>query len=134
VSVDDVRPTLTTLSYVQHLRGTAHAEPFPVALTAYWTAEKAYHESWRPVRDRMDPDHPWYPFVENWGGDEFRAFVDALTERLNQIANQVAPARRDEMTRTYQRTVRYEIAFWDMAYGQSGDEWLREEDPLEEPL
>jgi len=125
VSVEDVSRNLTTQSYIQHLIATAYREDYPVALAVYWAAEKAYHESWKQVEPGLDEDHPWYPFVQNWAGDEFGEFVEFLGTALEAAAAGAADDRIQQMNEHFRWTVRYEIAFWDMAYGRSGEEWIR---------
>lgn len=126
VDVEDVPRNLTTQSYVQHLMAAAYREDYPVALTVYWTAEKAYHEAWKHVEPALDEQHPWYPFVDNWAGDEFAGFVEMLTGFLDDVARGASEGQQDAMEEQFLWTVRYEVAFWDMAYGRPGDEWLSE--------
>lgn len=125
VSVEDVSRNLTTQSYIQHLMATAYREDYPVSLIVYWTAEKAYHESWKQVRPGVAEDHRWYPFVDNWAGDEFAEFVEALETMLNDVAESASDTQKQRMAEQFRWTLRYEIAFWDMAYGDSGEEWLK---------
>jgi thiaminase/transcriptional activator TenA len=125
VSVEDVSRNLTTQSYIQHLMATAYREDYPVALAVYWAAEKAYHESWKQVAPGLDEDHPWHPFVQNWAGDEFGEFVEFLGTALEAAAAGAADDRIQRLNEQFRWTVRYEIAFWDMAYGRSGEEWIR---------
>lgn len=124
VRLEDVSRNLTTQSYIQHLIATSYREDYPVILTVYWTAEQAYHESWRQVLGNLSESHRWYPFVENWGGDDFRQFVDQLRSFLDDQADHVTEKQRNRMETMFEWTVRYEIAFWDMAYGESGDQWI----------
>lgn len=124
ITVDNVSRNLTTQSYVQHLLATAYREDYPVILTVYWTAEQAYHESWKNVMQGLNDSHRWYPFVENWAGDDFAEFVGELKAFLDELAETVSEIQRRRMKAMFEWTVRYEIAFWDMAYGQSGDQWI----------
>lgn len=125
VEVEDVPRNLTTHSYVQFLFATAYREDYPVAFTAYWTAEKAYHESWKVVEADLDEGHPWYPLVNNWAGEDFAGFVDSLESTLNELHEETSESQRNRMEEIFLWTLRYEIAFWDMAYERSGDEWIR---------
>lgn len=125
VDVEDVPRNLTTQSYIQHLIATAYREDYPVALAVYWAAEKAYHESWKVVEPGYGEDHRWYPFVQNWAADEFAEFVDFLGTSLEDVAEEASDEQIEQMHEQFRWTVRYEIAFWDMAYGRSGEEWIR---------
>jgi thiaminase/transcriptional activator TenA len=124
VSVEDVSKNLTTQSYIQHLIATAYREDYPVALAVYWTAERAYHESWKQVDPALSEDHPWAPFVENWAGEQFAGFVNQLEQFLNDEADRASDDQLERMREGIEWTIRYEIAFWDMAYGETGDQWL----------
>jgi thiaminase/transcriptional activator TenA len=125
VSVEDVPRNLTTQSYIHFLLSVAEREDPPVAFTAYWAAERAYHESWKQVKQELSQEHKWYPFVENWGGEQFANFVSFLEETLNSLSKSASSDQKQRMEEIFTWVVRYEIAFWDMAYGRSGSEWLR---------
>ncbi len=120
VDLAHVRPSLVNHAYVQFLLATARGRPYCQSHTVYYVAEKAYHESWKVVRAGLDPSSPWQPFVENWSGEAFAGFVDGLEERQDRLAEEAGPADRREMARLFETTVRYEIAFWEMAYTGSG--------------
>lgn len=124
VDVSEVARNLTTQSYIQHLMASAYREDYPTALTVYWTAEKAYHESWKQVEPHLSEDHEWYPFVENWAGEAFAEFVEFLGGCLNEVSSDRNGQQKQHLLEQFQWTVRYEIAFWDMAYGEAGEEWL----------
>lgn len=120
VDLDGVRPSLVSHAYVHFLLATARGRPYAHAHTAYYVAEKAYHESWKVVREGLDPSSPWEPFVENWAGEDFAAFVADLEERQDRLAEEAGPGDRAAMEELFATTVRYEIAFWEMAYTGSG--------------
>lgn len=124
VDVADVPRNLTTQSYIQHLIATGYREDYPVSLTVYWAAEKAYHESWKQVEPAFPEDHDFYPFIQNWAGEAFEEFVNFLTDSLDNVAKNATKTKKSRMAEHFQLTVRYEIAFWDMAYGNAGDEWV----------
>ena len=121
VSIDDVEPGLTNHAYVQFLQSSAYRESFAAAFTVYWAAEKAYHESWKVVRPGLGDDHPWEPFVDNWAGEEFGQLVGFLESQVEALAERAGPHELDQMRRMFEMTVKYEIAFWEMAY--NGPSW-----------
>jgi thiaminase/transcriptional activator TenA len=120
VDLDGVSPSLVNHAYVQFLMATARGRSYPEGYTVLYAAEKAYHESWRVVDEGLDPDSPWRPFVANWAGEDFAGYVASLEEGLNDLVADVGPGRRASMDRLFELTVRYEIAFWEMAYTGSG--------------
>lgn len=119
--LDDVRPGLVNEGYVSYLLATGCREPYPVAFTAYYVAEKAYHDSWKVVADGLEASSPWWPLVRNWAGDDFGAFVQELESALDGLADRAGPSSRERMETTFVRTVRWEVAFWEMAL--RGPEW-----------
>lgn len=121
VELGDDRPSFTCHAYIQYLMATAYQDPYPEAFTVLYTAEKAYHESWKVVAEGLDPDSPWQPFVENWAGEEFAAYVDFLEEALNGLAADASDTERARMGEHFEHTTHYEIAFWEMAVG--GPTW-----------
>jgi thiaminase/transcriptional activator TenA len=121
VSVDDIEPGLTNHAYVQFLQAAAYREPFAAAFTVYWAAEKAYHESWKVVQPGIGDDHPWAPFVDNWAGEEFGQLVTFLEGQTEALADSASDAEFDRMAQMFEMTVKYEIAFWEMAY--RGPRW-----------
>lgn len=120
VDLEDVRPSLVNHAYVQFLLATARGGSYPEGCTVLYVAEKAYHESWRVVDEGLAADSPWRPFVENWAGDGFAGYVASLGEGLDGLAADAGAGLRERMAGLFELTVRYEIAFWEMAYTGSG--------------
>ncbi len=73
------------------------------------------------VRKGLDPDSPWSPFVDNWAGPEFSACVGYLQLEMDTLAKDAGPERLDRMVEAFETTVRYEVAFWEMA--MTGEDW-----------
>lgn len=120
VGLEDVEPGLVNHGYVQFLMATGHGRSYPEAFTVLYGAEKAYHESWKVVDEGLDPSSPWRPFVENWAGEEFAAYVDALEARLDELGAAAGPGTTSGMAELFELTVRWEIAFWEMARTGAG--------------
>lgn len=120
VELEGVRPGLVNHGYVQFLMATGHGRDYAEAFTVLYAAEKAYHESWRVVDEGLDPSSPWRPFVENWAGDAFADYVDALEGRIDELGASAGPSATAGMEELFELTVRWEIAFWEMAHGGAG--------------
>jgi thiaminase/transcriptional activator TenA len=73
------------------------------------------------VKQGIDLDSPWYPFVENWAGEEFAQYLAYLEAELDQLAEQAGPAERARMAELFELMVKYEIAFWEMA--ATSEDW-----------
>jgi thiaminase len=123
VDLGDVSPSLVNHAYIQFLLATASREAYPCGYTVFYVSEKAYHDSWRGVLEGIDRGSPWFPFVENWGGVAFAGYVAHLEHELNDLAAHAGSAERARMAELFELTVRYEIAFWEMAW--SGEGWPR---------
>jgi thiaminase (transcriptional activator TenA) len=115
VDLSAVRPTFINHAYMQFLMATAFGGSYAEAYTVFYAAERAYHDSWRVVKAGISPESKWYPFVENWGGDEFARYVAYLEAELDALASSAGQAERERMADAFELTTRYEIAFWEMA-------------------
>jgi len=113
--------SFTCHAYIQFLLNTAYQASYAEGYTVLYAAEKAYHDSWKVVKDGLSPNSPWYPFVENWAGEDFAAYVTYLEAELDRIAEGAGPDERGRMAALFELTTRYEIAFWEMA--ATGEGW-----------
>ncbi len=113
-------PSFTCHAYIQFLMATAYRASYAEAYTVLYAAEKAYHDSWKVVKEGLDELSPWYPFVENWAGEDFGQYVVYLEGELNTLAEAAGPAERDRMAELFEMTTKYEIAFWEMAVTGGG--------------
>jgi thiaminase/transcriptional activator TenA len=121
VELDVAEPAFICHAYIQFLLATAHARPYAEAYTVLYVAEKAYHESWRVVQAKIDPGSRWLPFVENWAGEAFASYVAYLEQELDRLASSASAEEQARMADLFELTVRYEIAFWELA--MTGMEW-----------
>ena len=121
VEIKGTQPSFTTHAYIQFLLATAQNASYEEAYTVLYATEKAYHDSWRMVREGLDRASPWWPFVENWAGPEFGAYVAYLQVELDKLAHEAGPDRLHRMVEAFETTVRYEVAFWEMA--MTGEGW-----------
>jgi thiaminase (transcriptional activator TenA) len=113
-------PSFTCDAYVQFLMATAYQRSYAEGYTVLYAAEKAYHDSWKVVQAGLDESSPWHPFVENWAGEEFAGYVSYLEGELNRLAEEAGPGERARMAELFERTTKYEIAFWEMALTGGG--------------
>lgn len=132
VELGGTDPAFICHAYIQYLHATAARGGYPEAFTVLYVAEKAYLESWSVVRDGIDPGSPWMPFVDNWTSDAFRAYVEWLGKELDRIAAAAGAEERDRMGRYFELTVKYEIAFWELAV--RGARWPGMEELAVDPV
>ena len=121
VEIRGSQPSFTTHAYIQFLLATAQNASYEEAYTVLYAAERAYHDSWKVVRDGLDRSSPWWPFVENWAGPQFAEYVAYLEVELDKLASEAGPDRLHRMVEAFETTVRYEVAFWEMA--MTGEGW-----------
>jgi thiaminase len=114
-------PAFTNHAYIQFLLASAYRASYAEAYTVLYTAEKAYHDSWKVVEAGIARDSKWYPFVENWAGEAFAQYVSYLETELDKLAAATGPDERQRMAEYFELTTKYEIAFWEMA--ATGEEW-----------
>jgi thiaminase len=107
--------SFTCHAYIQFLLNTAYRCSYAEGYTVLYAAEKAYHDSWKVVKEELSQDSPWYPFVENWAGAEFAAYVTYLEGELDRLAQEAGDRERARMAKMFELATRYEIAFWEMA-------------------
>jgi thiaminase/transcriptional activator TenA len=123
VDLGNLEPSFVNHAYIQFLLATAYRESYACGYTVFYVAERAYHDSWRVVLNGIDRGSPWFPFVEKWAGDAFAGYVADLEKELDEFAAQAGPAERGRMAELFELTMRYEIAFWNMAWTAEG--WPR---------
>ncbi|HSD20700.1 MAG TPA: hypothetical protein VLC54_11715 [Anaeromyxobacter sp.] len=116
VDLGNLEPSFVNHAYIQFLLATAYRESYACGYTVFYVAERAYHDSWRVVLNGIDRGSPWFPFVEKWAGDAFAGYVADLEKELDELASQAGPAERGRMAELFELTMRYEIAFWNMAW------------------
>jgi thiaminase/transcriptional activator TenA len=123
VDLGDLAPSFVNHAYIQFLLATAYRESYACGYTVLYVAEKAYHDSWRVVLNGIDRASPWFPFVENWAGVAFGAYVAHLEQQLDELAGRAGAAERARMAELFELTLRYEIAYWEMAW--TAADWPR---------
>lgn len=119
IELESAEPAFICHAYIQFLLATAHRRSYAEGFTVLYAAEKAYHEAWKVVAEELDPDSTWQPFVENWAGEEFGAYVSFLEDTLDDLASEAGEAERQRMADLFEKTLRYEVAFWELAYTEA---------------
>lgn len=108
-------PSFICHAYIQFLMASVYEGSYAEGFTVLYAAEKAYHESWKVVQEGLDKDSTWYPFVENWAGEDFAQYVAFLEQEFDALAEQAGADEKARMADRFEKAVRYEIAFWEMA-------------------
>jgi thiaminase/transcriptional activator TenA len=116
-------PAPTTLAYTSYLLATCHggsfAEGMGAVLPCYWI----YARVGEALLAESSPDPLYARWIGMYGGEEFRAVVDAAIALVDRTAAGLGPAERARVVGHYRTTSRYEWMFWDAA-------WRRERWPV----
>ncbi|MBD3232876.1 MAG: hypothetical protein GF315_04050 [candidate division Zixibacteria bacterium] len=118
INLSEVIPTPICRAYNDFLLSSAYNEDIDNNFTILYTAEKAYHEAWKSVRQYLKPGTPYEEFIENWAGDAFKQYVEWLENELNQLTADLPEHRLQKIDKTFLTTVQYEYLFWEMAYNK----------------
>jgi thiaminase/transcriptional activator TenA len=116
----DAEPWLLCLGYTSYLRCAAYDGALE-GLTALYAAERAYLDTWTTVAKLSPADSPYHPWIRNWSGEPFRAFVTALGHDLDELAGTPSPALAGRLGMLFTGAARFELAFWEMCW--SGQAW-----------
>jgi thiaminase len=116
----DAEPWPVCLGYTSYLRCCAH-DGLLEGLTGLYAAERAYLDTWTAVAARSPAGSPYRPWIENWTGEAFRAFVADLGRELDELAGSPSPAVAGRLEAAFTGAVRFELAFWEMCW--RGQAW-----------
>jgi thiaminase (transcriptional activator TenA) len=105
-------------AYTRHLLDTAARCDLAAGLAALLPCQWSYGEIGRNLAAAGDaPDDPvCAEWISMFSGDGYDDLVQASTDLLDQYAS---AARLEELASVFDRSTRYELAFWDMAYGSA---------------
>jgi thiaminase len=116
----EVEPWPLCLGYSSYLRCAADDGTLE-GLTALYAAERAYLDTWTAVAKLSPADSAYHPWIQNWSGEPFRAFVGDLGRNLDELAGTPSPALAGRLGVLFARAARFELAFWEMCW--SGWAW-----------
>ncbi|HUZ19216.1 MAG TPA: TenA family protein [Acidimicrobiales bacterium] len=106
----------TTYAYTRHLLATAALGDCAAGLTAVLPCQWSYGEIGADIAGAK-PDDPIYAdWVEVFGNPDYAELVDVTTSLLDRLADP-DPASFSRLQVVFDASTRYEVEFWDMAYG-----------------
>lgn len=121
IGLDNLKPSPTCHSYLQYLYATGATCPLEESFTVLYSAEKAYYDSWKTVKDNLTAPSKWQTFIDYWSSDEFAAYVKWIASELNKLAEGLPENKLAVMEEHYLTAGRYEYMFWTMA--QTSEAW-----------
>jgi thiaminase len=116
----DAEPWPVCLGYTSYLLRWAY-EGLLEGLTGLYAAERAYLDTWTAVAARSPAGSPYRAWIDNWTGEEFRAFVADLGRELDELAGSPSPAAAERLGSVFTGAARFELAFWEMCW--RGQAW-----------
>ena len=106
-----------TYGYTRHLLSVCALGDCADGLTAVLPCQWSYGELARSATAHR-PDDPIYAdWIDLFGNDEYDGLVADTTALLDRLVDPADERRMAALSRIFDRSTRYEAAFWDMAYG-----------------
>jgi len=103
--------------YTRHLLATCALGDCAEGLTAVLPCQWSYGELARPLMAHP-PDDPIYAdWIGMFGSDEYDGLIAETTALLDRVADVDDAPKMAALAVIFGRSTRYEVAFWDMAYG-----------------
>jgi thiaminase (transcriptional activator TenA) len=112
-----VAMTPTTYAYTRHLLSICAQGSCEEGLAAVLPCQWSYGELARPLMDSPPADAVYADWVAMFGNDAYAALVDETTGLLDRLADCADTVGVRRLSEIFDRSVNYEVEFWDMAYG-----------------
>jgi len=106
----------TTYAYTRHLLYTCAQGTCAEGLAAVLPCQWSYGELARPLMASPPTDPVYADWVAMFGSDDYEALVEETTGLLDRLADRRADAMQ-RLSFVFDTSTRYEVQFWDMAYG-----------------
>lgn len=109
-------------AYTRHLIATCAQGDCAEGLTAVLPCQWSYGELARPLMAAPPADPVYADWIAMFGSDGYDLLVAESTALLDRVADPQDAVRMAALTKIFDRSTTYEVAFWDMAYGISEQE------------
>jgi thiaminase/transcriptional activator TenA len=109
-----------TYAYTRHLLDTAGRHDLPAGLAAVLPCQWSYGELATRLAQSMPADPVYADWIAMFAGDGYDELVQASTSLLDQYADAADEALMTSLAAVFDRSTRYELAFWDMAFAGPG--------------
>jgi thiaminase (transcriptional activator TenA) len=110
----------TTGAYTRHLLAVCSTEDCAAGLAAVLPCQWSYGEIARPLMASKPADPIYADWIALFGDDDYDALVDETTALLDRLVDPADATRLAALEEIFERSIGYERAFWDMAYGSGG--------------
>ena len=102
-------------AYTRHLLDTAGRRDLPAGLAAVLPCQWSYGELATRLAAAMPADPVYADWIAMFAGDGYDELVQASTALLDQHTDAANEALMTSLAAVFDRSTRYELAFWDMA-------------------
>ena len=109
-----------TYAYTRHLLDTAGRHDLPAGLAAVLPCQWSYGELATRLAASLPADPVYADWIAMFAGDGYDELVHASTSLLDQHADVADEALMTSLAAVFDRSTRYELAFWDMAFAGPG--------------
>jgi thiaminase/transcriptional activator TenA len=107
-----------TYAYTRHLLDTAGRHDLPAGLAAVLPCQWSYGELATRLAASMPADPVYADWIGMFAGDGYDELVQASTGLLDEHSDVTDEALMTSLAKVFDRSTRYELAFWDMAYSR----------------
>jgi thiaminase/transcriptional activator TenA len=114
--------TPATYAYTRHLLDTAGRHDLPAGLAAVLPCQWSYGELATRLVRSLPADPVYADWIGMFAGDGYDELVQASTGLLDQHADVADEALMTSLAAVFDRSTRYELAFWDMAFAGRRDD------------
>ena len=107
-----------TWSYTRHLLATAALGDCADGLAAVLPCQWSYGELAGPLMAALPADPIYADWIAMFGNTGYGDLVDETTALLDRLAGPADDATLARLSVIFDASTRYEVQFWDMAYGR----------------
>ncbi len=111
----------TNRAYTSYLLATAYGGSFEDGLAAVLPCYWIYQRVGAELVGRGSTDARYQRWIDTYSGEEFAYVVADVLCLTDEVGSTVSAPQEDRMHEHFRLTARYELLFWDMAYGR--EEW-----------
>jgi thiaminase/transcriptional activator TenA len=109
-----------TYGYTRHLLAVAALGDCAEGLAAVLPCQWSYGELARPLARLLPQDPIYAEWIAMFGNDAYDRLVEDSTDLLDRLAAPDSAERMRRLSWVFDRSTRYEVQFWDYAYGRPG--------------
>ncbi|HTG48209.1 MAG TPA: TenA family protein [Actinomycetota bacterium] len=110
----------TTYAYTKHLLAVCATQDVAAGLAAVLPCQWSYGELAKPLMRARPADPIYADWIGLFGDEGYDALVGETTGLLDRLVDPADGRRLHELARIFERSIAYERAFWEMAYGSDG--------------